>query len=94
MNTEFQITKETKTKNSLKGRLSIGWTNSPSNVPILLIHGENDVRVSASHSKTFAKALKETEIEHKLVIYDDNHFISSNTAKAHNEITKWFTENL
>ncbi|MBB1440907.1 prolyl oligopeptidase family serine peptidase [Shewanella sp. SG41-4] len=79
----------------LAERSVINWVDKlPSGVPILLIHGENDVRVSASHSKTFAKALKETEIEHKLVIYADNHFISSNTTKAHNEITKWFTENL
>jgi hypothetical protein len=60
-------------------------------------NGRNEIMQVYEHSNVNRTAVREFQFGNNLaplVIYDDNHFISSNTAKAHNEIAKWFTENL
>lgn len=45
-------------------------------VPVLLVHGENDLAVDVDHSKRMAKALKKAGKPHKLVILKDgNHYL-------------------
>jgi dipeptidyl aminopeptidase/acylaminoacyl peptidase len=46
-------------------------------VPVLLVHGDNDIQVSVEHSKRMARALKSGDKKHELVlIKDGNHSLS------------------
>lgn len=76
----------------LEKRSVINWVNELSpNVPILLLHGENDKRVSVNNSIKLADALSENSIPHKLVIYpEDNHGLTNNIVKANKELVSWF----
>lgn len=78
----------------LSKRSVLNWVNGLSpEVPILLIHGGNDKRVSVNNSIEFAKALDSTKIPHKLVIYpDDNHGLQKNQSAANQEIINWFNK--
>lgn len=63
----------------------------PKNVPILLLHGDNDDRVDVSHSILFAKKLKALEHPHKLVVYPgDNHGLRHHRKEAEQELVAWF----
>lgn len=64
-------------------------------IPILLLHGTNDKRVSVKHSKDFAAALSKHNIPHKLVLYpSDNHGLMINKAAANQELVNWFKKYL
>ena len=80
----------------LKKRSVIKWVAElPKNVPILLLHGDNDKRVSVDHSIELAKELEMYKIPHKLVLYpDDNHGLFNNKSKAQKELVNWFSQNL
>jgi dipeptidyl aminopeptidase/acylaminoacyl peptidase len=46
-------------------------------VPVLLVHGDNDIQVSVEHSKRMAKALKSEGKPYELVVIEDgNHSLS------------------
>jgi dipeptidyl aminopeptidase/acylaminoacyl peptidase len=46
-------------------------------VPVLLVHGDNDIQVSVEHSKRMAKALKSENKKYELVLIEDgNHSLS------------------
>ena len=80
----------------LDKRSVLKWVNELSpNVPILLLHGEDDQRVSVNSSIALAAALSQNNISHKLVVYpDDNHFLMQNKDKANKELVNWFREYL
>jgi len=80
----------------LEKRSVLKWVNDLStNVPILLLHGTNDKRVSVNHSIDLAAALSASNIPHKLVLYpDDNHGLMQNKEKANKELVSWFREYL
>ncbi|NQZ11677.1 MAG: S9 family peptidase [Algicola sp.] len=80
----------------LASRSVLSWVDKLSkDVPILLIHGTNDKMVSVKHSIALAKALKEHKINHKIVLYEkDDHDLTTNQKKAHNEIVNWFNKHL
>jgi dipeptidyl aminopeptidase/acylaminoacyl peptidase len=80
----------------LEKRSVLNWTADLSpNVPILLLHGTNDKRVSVNHSIDLAASLKKNNIPHKLVLYpDDNHGLMQNKEKANKELVSWFREYL
>lgn len=80
----------------LEKRSVLKWVSELSpNVPILLLHGTNDKRVSVNHSIDLADALSKNNIPHKLVLYpDDNHGLRQNKEKAHRELISWFREYL
>lgn len=80
----------------LEKRSVLKWVNDLSpNVPILLLHGTNDKRVSVNHSIDLAAALSKSNIPHKLVLYpDDNHGLMQNKEKANKELVSWFREYL
>lgn len=60
-------------------------------IPILLLHGTSDKRVSVKHSEDFAAALSKHKIPHKLVLYPyDNHGLTKNKTAANQEIVNWF----
>lgn len=76
----------------LKKRSVLQWVDQlPGDVPILLLHGSNDKRVSVKHSIALAKALDKNNRPHKLVIYpEDDHWLSRHKAKATRELVGWF----
>lgn len=80
----------------LARRSVLNWVDKLSpQVPILLLHGEADKRVSVSNSVTLAKALESHHMPHKLILYpDDNHGLTKNKGKALHEIVSWFRQYL
>jgi len=80
----------------LRRRSVIKWVDElPKNVPILLLHGDNDERVSVDHSVELAKELDKHKIPHKLVLYTgDDHGLFKNKSAAQEEIVNWFLQNM
>jgi dipeptidyl aminopeptidase/acylaminoacyl peptidase len=80
----------------LEKRSVLNWVNELSpNVPVLLLHGKNDKRVSVNNSIELANALAKNSIPHKLVIYpEDNHGLTKNKVEANNELVSWFNKYL
>ncbi|MFY8282561.1 alpha/beta hydrolase family protein [Pseudoalteromonas sp. SSMSWG5] len=76
----------------LEARSVMNWVDKLSpKVPILLIHGSDDKRVSVENSIQFAKALDKHQIPHKLVVYDgDNHFLMDHKEQLETELVNWF----
>lgn len=80
----------------LDKRSVLKWVDKlSSDIPILLLHGTNDKRVSVKHSKDFANALAKHNVPHKLILYaNDNHGLVKNKAAANKEIVRWFKQHL
>ncbi len=80
----------------LAKRSVLKWLDKlPQDVPILLLHGTSDQRVSVEQSITLADALDKSGMPHKLVLYPgDNHGLSHNRTKANQEIVNWFEKYL
>ncbi len=80
----------------LRRRSVIKWVDElPKNVPILLLHGDNDKRVSVDHSVELAKELEKHNIPHRLVLYPgDNHGLFKNKSAAQKELVNWFLQNM
>jgi len=80
----------------LAKRSVLKWVSDLSpNMPILMLHGTNDKRVSVNHSIDLAEALAKHNIPHKLVLYpEDNHGLVKNKEKANKELVSWFREYL
>jgi len=80
----------------LKRRSVLTWVDELSqNIPILLLHGEDDKRVSVNNSIELAEALTKHNIPHKLIVYpNDNHRLMKNKEKANKELISWFREYL
>lgn len=80
----------------LNKRSIMHWLDEiDSNLPMLLIHGEHDKRVSVDNSKRLAALLKQQQRTHKLIIYpEDNHKLSRNKQRALGEISDWFKKYL
>ena len=79
-------------KTELDKRSVLKWVEQLSpKIPILLLHGTNDKRVSVKHSEDFAVALSKSNIPHKIVLYPgDNHGLMKNKEKANIELAQWF----
>ncbi|KAF7781607.1 hypothetical protein PRUB_b0885 [Pseudoalteromonas rubra] len=80
----------------LAHRSVINWVNTmPKNVPVLLMHGAQDKRVSVENSIRFSKALSKERIPNKLVIYEaDNHSLELNRQAVFSELAEWFHTHL
>jgi dipeptidyl aminopeptidase/acylaminoacyl peptidase len=80
----------------LDKRSVIKWADKLSpKVPILLLHGTDDKRVSVKHSEDFAVELTKNKIPHKLVLYpNDNHGLAKNRKAANRELVNWFQKYL
>jgi dipeptidyl aminopeptidase/acylaminoacyl peptidase len=81
---------------ALEKRSVLFWLNElPKNVPILLLHGTNDKRVSVDQSTNLADALAKNKIPHKLVVYpNDDHGLTLNKEESVIELVHWFKKYL
>ncbi len=94
---KFRIPDYEKNKTAeLAKRSVLKWVNELSpDVPILLLHGTADKRVSVQHSIDLAESLSKNNIPHKLVLYPgDNHGLMQNKEQANKELVSWFLEYL
>jgi dipeptidyl aminopeptidase/acylaminoacyl peptidase len=80
----------------LEKRSVLKWLDEiPQDVPILLLHGMSDERVSVEQSITLTEALEKAGMPHKLVLYPgDNHGLVQNKVEATKEIVTWFNAHL
>lgn len=80
----------------LKARSVLHWLNKlPPQLPILLLHGDKDVRVEVAQSQTLAKALADKGHPHKLVVYPGaDHGLNPNRAEADAETAAWLKKYL
>ncbi|MEN3159910.1 prolyl oligopeptidase family serine peptidase [Alkalimonas sp. NCh-2] len=80
----------------LTARSVLHWLDKlPPQLPILLLHGDNDRRVEVAQSQALAKALAEHGQPHKLVIYPGaDHNFAPNTAEANAETVAWLKQHL
>ncbi len=64
------------------------------NIPILIIHGEEDMIVKVSHAYEMSEKLDALNKEHELLIFsDDNHGILSNRNEMNAKILEWLAIN-
>jgi dipeptidyl aminopeptidase/acylaminoacyl peptidase len=80
----------------LERRSVVKWVSELSpHIPILLLHGEDDKRVSVNNSIELASDLTKNSIPHKLVVYpNDNHGLMKNKKNVNKELVSWFREYL
>ncbi len=81
---------------ALEARSALCWADSmDSDLPILILHGERDERVSLNSAKGLAEALRELERPHKLVIYDGgSHGLLERRNEVVDELLSWFDTHL
>lgn len=73
--------------NDLKDRSAIYWSNKIPKIPILLLHGTADWRVSVENSIKLSLELYKNKIPYKLVIYPGgDHALSEYITEVKNEI--------
>ena len=80
----------------LQARSVLQWLDKlPPKLPILLLHGDKDVRVEVAQSQNLAKALAEKGHPHKLVVYPGaDHGLYPNRAEADAETAAWLKQYL
>lgn len=73
-------------------RSVICWTDKlPKNVPILLLHGLCDWRVSPLDSLNLSKAFLEQKIPHRLICFENaDHALTEVSEEAWNMTFEWF----
>lgn len=77
---------------ALRARSALHWAEQlPAGMPVLLLHGEADDRVSVEDSRRMAARLQQLERPHKLLVYPgDDHGLQRNWRNARTEILDWF----
>lgn len=77
---------------ALQARSAIFWLDQLDPVvPILILHGQADTRVSARQALWLAEGLQKLDHPYKLIIYpQDNHGLQKHQAEAGEEIIRWF----
>jgi dipeptidyl aminopeptidase/acylaminoacyl peptidase len=87
---------ETEKSALLRARSVLLWLDKlPSQLPILLVHGNKDIRVEVEQSQALAKALAERGHPHKLVLYAEaDHELTPNRAEADAETAAWLKQYL
>jgi dipeptidyl aminopeptidase/acylaminoacyl peptidase len=93
---EHQISLYGKSQKELLERSPIKWVNElPKNVPILIVHGSSDWRVTADNSILMSKELYDNKIPHKLVIFEGaDHGISEFMREYREESISWLKKYL
>jgi len=84
---------ESNKADELAKRSAIEWVDElPRDLPILLIHGKADRKVSVESSISFAKKLKELGFTYKLSLYEKphGHGYGINMGAIYSETNEWF----
>jgi len=77
-----------------KKRSAVYWPDKI-NVPLLILHGEDDWRVNVSQAKKLAQELKKLGKEHKLVVFPcGDHGLNTNRPERNRLIFEWFEKHL
>lgn len=81
---------------ALEARSAVHWADEiDTNLPILILHGEQDERVSLNSAQELAEVLTALEHPHKLVIYEDgSHGLLAHNKEVIGELLKWFNMHL
>lgn len=81
---------------ALRERSVTNWIEElPKSVPILILHGEKDPRVSASQATTLKAMLDKSGYSSKLIIYPgDDHYLSKHKQESVKEVAEWFKSNM
>jgi len=76
----------------LKKRSAIYWANKfPKNVPILMLHGNSDLRVKSINSLSLAIELDKHRVPYRLKIFEGgDHGIREHKKEVNQEIFSWF----
>nr|WP_282444591.1 prolyl oligopeptidase family serine peptidase [Idiomarina sp. ATCH4] len=79
----------------LRKRSAVFWMDEIDNdIPILLIHGDKDERVSVASSIALNKVLEKEDFTHKLSIYEGGkHRYGKNAKAIEGEMMSWFKTN-
>ncbi|BDX07503.1 alpha/beta hydrolase family protein [Planctobacterium marinum] len=80
----------------LHKRSAIKWMDELNKaVPVLLLHGDKDVRVDVAQAQLAAKRLEELNHPHELVIFPgDNHGLSRNKTEVQRRVIAYLEEHL
>lgn len=90
---DYRVPSFTSNKESeLRKRSVVYWLDElPDELPILILHGAKDERVSVEQAKILADKLSDINHPHKLVIYDDYHGLPFSQGLMYKEINAWIT---
>ncbi|RDK85840.1 UNVERIFIED_ORG: prolyl oligopeptidase family protein [Idiomarina abyssalis] len=90
---DYRVPSFTSNKESeLRKRSVVYWLDElPDELPILILHGAKDERVSVEQAKILADKLSDINHPHKLVIYDDYHGLPFSQGLMYKEIKAWIT---
>lgn len=78
----------------LKKRSATQWPDAL-NVPLLILHGTADERISFKQAEKMVNLLKGRDIELKYAFYEgDNHSLNNNQKEVRDETLKWFNSHL
>ena len=77
---------------ALDARSAIHWADSiDPDLPILILHGEHDNRVSLNSAQELAEVLRSLQRPHKLVTYEDgSHGLLERNREVIDELLAWF----
>ena len=81
---------------ALEARSAIHWVDTiDPRLPILILHGEHDNRVSLGSAQKLAKMLQELKRPHRLVAYEDgSHALLERNQEVIDELLIWFDKHL
>jgi len=81
---------------ALEARSAVHWADKiDADLPILILHGEHDERVSLNSAQELAKVLSALQHPHKLVIYEDgSHGLLAHNREVIDDFLMWFDAHL
>ena len=87
---------ENNQETALNARSAVKWVDElNTKVPLLLIHGDADVRVDVSHTNMAAEALIKNQHPHKVVIYENgDHGLTFYQKEMKAEISSWLSQHM
>lgn len=76
----------------LAERSVMAWAEQlPKDMPVLLLHGDQDKRVSVANGTRLHQRLDQLQHPNKLIVYPgDDHFLSHHRKEAIDEVVGWF----
>lgn len=81
---------------ALEARSAVYWADSIApELPILILHGEDDDRVSLNSAHALAEVLRALQHPHKLVTYENgSHGLLERNGEVISELVAWFGAHL